>query len=63
MKINYLFKMKHHEEEQLGKYHRKFELKAGKTQSEQEFQAEQDLEDLNSFEPNKNEVTFEIVST
>ena len=54
--------MKHHVEEQLGKDHHKFELKAGKTQSEQEFQAEQDLEDLNSFESNKHEVTFEIVS-
>ena len=63
MKINDLFKTKHHGEERFGKDHHKFELNAGKIQHEQEFQSEQDFHDLKVFESNKNKVTFEIVST
>ena len=62
MKINDLFKTKHHGEERFGKDHHKFELNAGQIQNEQEFQSEQDLDDLKVFESNKNKVTFEIVS-
>ena len=54
--------MKPHEKEQLGKAHHNFELNAEKTQSEQECQSEEDLDDVESFESNENEVTFEIVA-
>ena len=57
--INVLFKVISHEEEQLGEAHHNFELNAEKTQSEQECQSEEDLDDLKS---NKNEVTFKIVT-
>ena len=55
--------MKHHEEEQIGEARHEFKLSADKTQGEQEFQAEQNLDDLEYFESNKNEVMFKIVST
>ena len=60
--MNILSKMKHHEEEQLGEARHEFELNAEQTQREQECQAEQNLEDLEYFKSNKNEVTFKIVS-
>ena len=55
--------MKYHDEEQIGKARHEFKLNAEKTQEEQEFQAEQNLDALEYFESNKNEVIFRIIST
>ena len=60
--MNILSKLKHHQEEHLGEARHEIELNAEQTQREQECQAEQNLEDLEYFELNKNEVTFKIVS-
>ena len=61
MKINVLFKMKHHKKEELCKARHDFELNAEKTQSEQEFQAAQNVDDLEYFGSNKNEVTYRLI--
>ena len=61
MKIHVLFKVKYHEEEQLGKAHNEIELNARKIQCEQEHQTEEDIDDLKYLKSNKNEVTFRIV--
>ena len=60
--MNILSKLKHQEEEQLGESRHEIELNAEQKQTEQDCQAEQNLEDLEYFKPNKNEVTFKIVS-
>ena len=54
--------MKHHIKEQLSKARHDFELNAEKTQSEQESQAAQNVDDLEYFGSNRNEVTFRLIS-